>query len=62
MFAATATDKTGQYICPPAIVESGSKQAQDEALAEQLMKLTRELVQEKTKSDSSDKGCPFKDY
>lgn len=62
MFAATATEKSGQYICPPAWPEQGSPKAQDMKLAEQLMKLTREVVMEKTKSDSKDKGCPFKDY
>jgi NAD(P)-dependent dehydrogenase (short-subunit alcohol dehydrogenase family) len=60
MFAATKTDKSGQYICPPAIVEPGSGLANDEALGEQLMELTRKLVKEKTKSSSADKGCPFK--
>jgi NAD(P)-dependent dehydrogenase (short-subunit alcohol dehydrogenase family) len=62
MFAATVTDKSGQYICPPAIVERGSDAANNEELEENLMKLTRQVVQEKTKSESSDKGCPFKDY
>ena len=47
VFAATTTEKGGQYICPPAVVESGSAQSQDEQLGEQLMKLTRELVRER---------------
>jgi len=62
MFAATKTDKSGQYICPPAIVEPGSDKANDEQLGEQLMDLTWKIVKEKTKSSSADKGCPFKEY
>lgn len=48
MFAATTTTKSGQYICPPAVVESGSALSQDEGLGESLMKLTGEIVKEKT--------------
>lgn len=59
MFAATKTEKSGQYICPPAIPEPGSEMSNDMDLAEQLMKLTVQIVKEKTKSDSVDKGCPF---
>ena len=62
VFAATKTEKGGQYICPPAVPESGSAQAQDDQLGENLMKLTREVVKEKTFSESAEKGCPFKDY
>lgn len=62
MFAATTATKSGQYICPPAIVEPGSDLANDEKLGEQLMDLTWKLVKEKTKSSSADKGCPFKEY
>ncbi len=62
MFAATKTEHSGQYICPPAIPEPGSSQSQDEALGEQLMKLTKEIIMEKTKSQSVDKGCPFEMY
>jgi NAD(P)-dependent dehydrogenase (short-subunit alcohol dehydrogenase family) len=36
-FAATVTDKSGQYICPPAVPELGNELAQDEALADKLM-------------------------
>lgn len=61
MFAATKTTRSGQYICPPAVPESGSELAQDEELGERLMKLTRELVKEKTYDDSAAKGCPFQD-
>ncbi len=62
VFAATKTTKSGEYICPPAVPESGSAMAQDEELGERLMKLTRDLVKEKTYEDSAAKGCPFKDY
>ncbi len=62
MFAATATTKSGQYICPPAVPESGNKMAQDDQLGENLMKLTRDLIKEKTYEDSAAKGCPFQDY
>lgn len=61
MFAATATTKSGQYICPPAIVEPGSALANDVQLGEQLMELTWRIVKEKTKSESADKGCPFEE-
>ncbi len=62
VFASTTTTKSGQYICPPAVPESGNAMAQDEQLGENLMKLTRDLVKEKTFEDSAAKGCPFKDY
>lgn len=62
MFAATTTEKSGQYICPPAIVEKGSAMANDDELEERLMDLTWKIVKEKTKSTSADKGCPFKEY
>jgi NAD(P)-dependent dehydrogenase (short-subunit alcohol dehydrogenase family) len=61
MFAATKTEKSGQYICPPAVVEPGSDLANNEQLGEQLMDLTWKVVKEKTKSSSADKGCPFKE-
>ena len=62
LFAATKTTKSGEYICPPAVPEPGSALAQDVELAERLMKLTREVIQEKTYDESVAKGCPFKDY
>ena len=62
VFAATKTTKSGEYICPPAVPESGSGLSQDGELAERLMKLTREVVREKTYKDSAAKGCPFRDY
>ena len=62
LYAATKTDRSGEYVCPPAIPEPGTDLSQDMDLAEQLMKLTREVVKEKTYDDSAAKGCPFKDY
>lgn len=62
LYVSTFTHKSGEYICPPATPEPGSKESQDEALGEQLMRLTKEVVMEKTKPDSVDKGCPFKFY
>lgn len=61
MFAATTTEKSGQYIAPPATVEQGSDKANDVELGERLMDLTWKIVKEKTKSQSADKGCPFKE-
>jgi NAD(P)-dependent dehydrogenase (short-subunit alcohol dehydrogenase family) len=62
MYAATMTEKSGQYICPPATVEPGSDKANDVELGERLMDLTWRVVKEKTKSSSADKGCPFTQY
>ncbi|KAI4946617.1 hypothetical protein J4E91_007306 [Alternaria rosae] len=62
MYAATKTEGTGEYICPPAIREPGSDLANNEKLGEQLMDFTWKLVKEKTKSSSADKGCPFKEH
>ncbi|KAL8732234.1 MAG: hypothetical protein Q9181_004035 [Wetmoreana brouardii] len=62
MFAATKTSESGQYICPPAVPESGTELSQDAELGEQLMKLTREVVKEKTYDDSAKRGCPFSFY
>lgn len=61
MYAATMTEKSGQYICPPAIVEKGSDKANDVELGERLMDLTWRVVKEKTRSQSADKGCPFRE-
>ncbi|KAI1347373.1 oxidoreductase bli-4 [Xylaria sp. FL0043] len=47
LFAATVTDKSGQYICAPAVPEPGSELAQDDALADSLMKLTRQVIMDK---------------
>jgi len=62
MFAATTITGSGLYVCPPCQVEKGSDLSNNEQLQESLMKLTREIVEEKTRSGSSEKGCPFKDY
>ncbi len=62
VYAATMVEESGLYICPPAIPEQGSEMARDEELGEQLMKLTRDIVMEKTYSDSKEKGCPFEFY
>lgn len=55
VFAATTTTGSGEYICPPAVIEKGSAMSQDEELGEQLMKLTKEVIKEKT-------GWSIKDY
>ena len=62
MFTTTMTQKSGEYICPPAVPEPGSKASQDEELMENLMKLTKDVVMEKTRPDSVEKGCPFRFY
>ncbi|KAI0206384.1 oxidoreductase bli-4 [Astrocystis sublimbata] len=51
MYAATVCDESGLYICPPAVPENGSKLSQDDSVANNLMKLTRQLVTEKTEFD-----------
>lgn len=56
MFAATTTTKSGEYICPPAVTESGSAMSQDDELGESLMRLTREMVKKEMHDDS------FRDY
>ncbi|KAI1505206.1 hypothetical protein F5X99DRAFT_405096 [Biscogniauxia marginata] len=61
MYAATCTTESGQYICPPAVPEPGSKLARDDALGDRLMELTRNVIMEKTKRESADQGCPFDD-
>lgn len=60
VYAATTTQKSGQYICPPAAYEEGSSMSNDLELAEQLMKLTAELVAEKTQAKKQ--GCPIRFY
>lgn len=62
IFAATKIQESGQYICPPAIPEEGSSLYQDYELAENLMKLTDEIVREKMGEESVGKGCPLKFY
>ena len=62
LYAATKTENTGEYITPPAKPETGSELANSVELQEDLMELTVRLIKEKTKSESVDKGCPFKTY
>lgn len=62
MYCATKTQMSGEYVCPPAIPESGSKLVQDEGLMEALMGLTRKVVMEKMGGESVGKGCPFEMY
>ena len=62
MFAATKTEKSGQYICPPATPEAGSALYRKEGLDEQLMKLTKDIVKEKMFDESVAKGCPLEFY
>lgn len=47
MYAATATDRSGKYICVPARIEDGTELAQSNELAEQLMRLTEDVLKEK---------------
>lgn len=47
MYAATVTQGSGQYICPPATVEQGSEMFRDDELMERLMTLTRDVLEEK---------------
>jgi NAD(P)-dependent dehydrogenase (short-subunit alcohol dehydrogenase family) len=46
-YAATKTEKTGEYVCPPAIPEPGSEMSRDDVLGEQLMALTHEVLKSK---------------
>ncbi|KAK9899376.1 NAD(P)-binding protein [Cystobasidium minutum MCA 4210] len=61
LYAATVTKDSGKYICPPAAIEEGSSHSQDEQLMEQLMKLTRDVITQKSKALNDDKGgvLPF---
>lgn len=47
IFAVTMADKSGQYLCAPAIPEEGSKQSQNEELGERLMELTKDVIKSK---------------
>jgi hypothetical protein len=62
VFASTKTEQSGQYICPPAVPERGSELYRKEGLDEDVMKLTREIVQEKMYDQSVAKGCPLDFY
>jgi hypothetical protein len=44
-------------VTPPKITEKGSPKANDMELAEQLMKLTKEVIDQKT--HATQKGCPM---
>lgn len=48
---------TSLAVAPPKIPEEGSPKANDMDLAEQLMKLTKEVIDEKTHARA--KGCPM---
>lgn len=48
LFAGTTIEKSGQYVCPPAAIEPGSDKARDEQLQDQLMVLTKDVLQQKT--------------
>jgi hypothetical protein len=56
------TEKMGEYICPPAILEEGNTLCQDDSLAEGLRALTRKVVKEKMYAESVEKGCPMEFY
>lgn len=45
VYAATVTDKSGQYICPPAVPEQGSKMSQDAELGDRLVALSKVIVE-----------------
>ncbi|KAH7320513.1 hypothetical protein B0J17DRAFT_685043 [Rhizoctonia solani] len=51
MYAATKTDCTGEYVCAPAIPEPGSDLSRDDALGEQLMALTKQVLKTKAQMD-----------
>ncbi|KAK4175045.1 putative oxidoreductase bli-4 mitochondrial precursor [Triangularia setosa] len=61
VFCATTIEDSGQYICPPCIPEEGSEMSQDDELADRLMELTRDIIADKTRMDSVDRGCPMDD-
>ena len=47
VFAATIPSQSGLYICPPAVPEQGNELSQNEQLGENLMKLAKQIIQEK---------------
>lgn len=61
MYAATVATEGGNYIAPPKVYEQPSDKGNDMEMADRLMKLTAEVVEQKTRSESSAKGCPFKE-
>lgn len=50
MYAATATERSGKFICVPARIEDGSELARSNELAEQLMQLTEDVLKEKSEA------------
>ncbi|EME50256.1 hypothetical protein DOTSEDRAFT_119478 [Dothistroma septosporum NZE10] len=46
LYAATTTQNSGQYICPPAAVEPGSELSRSENLQDNLMRLTQKVLKE----------------
>ncbi|KAK4186518.1 putative oxidoreductase bli-4 mitochondrial precursor [Podospora australis] len=61
VWCATMTKDSGQYICAPCIPEAGSEMSQSDELADRLMELTRDIIAEKTRMDSVERGCPMDD-
>lgn len=61
VYAATTTTESGEWVCPPAIPEPGSKQAQSEELQENLMALTGKIYREKMNLVIADEGQKFED-
>jgi len=61
VYCATTTEDSGQYICAPCIPEEGSEMSQSVELGDRLMELTRNLIAEKTRKDSVERGCPMDD-
>jgi NAD(P)-dependent dehydrogenase (short-subunit alcohol dehydrogenase family) len=47
VFCATAAPRSGEYVCPPAVVEEGSDLSRDEALADRLMMLTARILDDR---------------
>lgn len=62
IYAVTVTEKSGEYVCPPAAPEPGSDLAQNEQLQEDLMELTTRIVSQKFAAQSVEKGCPLKAF
>ncbi|KAI9151577.1 retinol dehydrogenase 12 [Paramyrothecium foliicola] len=44
IYASTVVEKSGLYICPPAVPEVGSKLSQDEQLGDRLVDLTKVII------------------
>jgi hypothetical protein len=61
IYAATVADKSGQYICAPAIPEEGSEMSRSEELADRLMEFTRDVIKEKMGGEQGGKGGLFDD-